>query len=88
MAIDQRKREHLRHEPKFHSQFSLKARKGSRAHEILMLLTKHRGDRIAVFDEIKDNEWFRRQTGGMMKTDTQLKWQIAQVAWRFGFKKR
>ena len=69
-------------------QFSETTRDNSGAGLILKLLQTFDGDRVKVFDAIKEDKRFRRTRSGKRKTDAQLKWQIAQVAWRFGFRKR
>jgi hypothetical protein len=64
------------------SQFSKMTRPGSMTEQILTLLDEFSGDRVIVFEKLRGNVRYED------KTDKQLKWQIAQVAWRFGFHKR
>ena len=65
------------------SQFSKGTRPGSASDVILGLLHSLDGDRVAVFERVKNKPEIRGA-----KSDQQLKWMIAQVAWRFGFRIR
>jgi hypothetical protein len=69
--------------PDSNPQFSSITRQGSASDKILHLLTVYKGDRKKVFKHVKDDPEIRGQ-----KDDKQLKWMIAQTAWRFGFRRR
>ena len=70
-----------------HRQHSAKTRPGTASDEILKLLKRFSGDREKVFEYILHTPHLYSKIHAE-KTSRQVKWQIAQVAWRFGFRKR